>query len=78
MHTVKRWFDHSPAAQALVLFVLGLGLGAVFRRDGHPASWAVRSLLCTAVIIGILAYQRRRTSRAAGHDRRPQPQDPPP
>ncbi|WNI22170.1 hypothetical protein [Streptomyces sp. ITFR-16] len=66
MHTVKHWFNHSLAAQALVLFVLGLGLGAVFRRDDHPALWAVQSLLCTAVVIGILAYQRRRTSRATG------------
>ncbi len=66
MHTVKHWFNHSLAAQALVLFVLGLGLGAVFRRDDHPALWAVQSLLYTAVIVGILAYQRRRTSRATG------------
>ncbi|MFF3177383.1 hypothetical protein ACFVQ0_32710 [Streptomyces sp. NPDC057900] len=66
MHTVKHWFSHSLAAQGLVLFVLGLGFGALFRRDDHPALWAVQSLLYTAVIIGILAYQRRRTSRAAG------------
>ncbi|MFJ5849813.1 hypothetical protein [Streptomyces sp. NPDC092903] len=66
MHTVKHWFSHSLAAQALLLFVLGLGLGAVFRRDGHPALWAVQSLVYTAVIVGILAYQRRRTSLATG------------
>lgn len=66
MHTVKHWFSHSLAAQALVLFVLGLGLGAVFRRDDHLALWVVQSLLYTAVIIGVLAFQRRRTSRATG------------
>lgn len=66
MHTVKRWFSHSLSAQALVLFVLGLGFGAVFRRDGHPALWAVQSLLYTAVIIGVVAYQRRRAGRATG------------
>ncbi|MFJ6466277.1 hypothetical protein ACIQM0_35560 [Streptomyces sp. NPDC091387] len=66
MHTVKHWFSHSLAAQALVLFVLGLGLAAVWRRDGHPALWAVQSLVYTAVVIGFVAYQRRRTSRATG------------
>ncbi|WP_328865261.1 hypothetical protein [Streptomyces sp. NBC_00304] len=66
MHTVKHWFSHSLAAQALVLFLLGLGFGALFRRDDHPALWAVQSLLYTAVAIGALAYQRRRTSRATG------------
>lgn len=66
MHTVKHWFSHSLAAHALVLFVLGLGLGAVFRRDGHPALWAVQSLVYTAVVIGVVAYRRRRISRATG------------
>ncbi|MFD7720304.1 hypothetical protein [Streptomyces sp. NPDC059814] len=66
MHTVKHWFSRSLAAHALVLFVLGLGLEAVFRRDDHPALWAVRSLVYTAVVIGVVAYQRRRTSRATG------------
>ncbi|MFD7428598.1 hypothetical protein ACFV6Z_16345 [Streptomyces sp. NPDC059818] len=66
MHTVKHWFSHSLAAHALMLFVLGLGFEAVFRRDDHPASWAVRSLVYTAVVVGVVAYQRRRTSRATG------------
>ncbi|MEW1692044.1 hypothetical protein ACIQOF_31095 [Streptomyces sp. NPDC091265] len=66
MHAVKHWFNHSLVAQALVVFVLGMGFGALFRRDDQPGLWVVQSLLYTAVIIGFLAFQRRRTSRATG------------
>lgn len=66
MHTLKNWFSHSLAAQALVLFLLGMGFSALFRRDDHPVVWVIQSAVYTAVIIGILARQRRRTTRATG------------
>ncbi|WP_406092012.1 hypothetical protein [Streptomyces sp. NBC_01013] len=70
MRTVKHWFHHSLAGQALVVFLLGLGFSALFRRNDHPGLWVAQSLLYTAVIIGVLAAQRRRTARATGADPR--------
>ncbi|MEU1469588.1 hypothetical protein ABZ434_15345 [Streptomyces sp. NPDC005761] len=70
MHTLKHWFNHSLVGQALVVFVLGMGFSALFRRDDHPGLWVVQSLLYTAVIIAVLAAQRRRTARATGADPR--------
>ncbi|MFH9618089.1 hypothetical protein [Streptomyces pratensis] len=66
MRTLKLWLDRSLTAQAVLIFALGLGLTAVFHRDGHPGWWVIRTALFTAVVIGIVAVQRRRTGRAAG------------
>lgn len=66
MHTVKHWFSDSLIAQGLVVLVLGVGLSALFRRDEHPGLWVIHGLFYTVVVIGALAYQRHRTSRATG------------
>ncbi|MGW0934763.1 hypothetical protein [Streptomyces sp. NPDC002666] len=66
MQTVKHWFSDSLIAQGLVVLVLGLGLGALFRRDDDPGVWMVQGLFYTVVVVGFLAVQRRRTSRATG------------
>lgn len=66
MQTVKHWFSDSLIAQGLVILVLGVGLGALFRRDEDPGVWMVQGLFYTVVVVGFLALQRRRTSRATG------------
>ncbi|MEU1432955.1 hypothetical protein ACFYPA_07860 [Streptomyces sp. NPDC005775] len=70
MHTVKHWFSDSLMAQGLVVLVLGVGLGALFRGDAHPGLWVIQGLFYTVVVMGALAFQRRRTSRATGADTR--------
>ncbi|WP_369199114.1 hypothetical protein [Streptomyces djakartensis] len=55
-------------AQAILVFLLGLGVTGLLRRDEHPAVWVFHSALYTGVAIAILAVQRRRTARAVGTD----------
>ncbi|MYY05444.1 hypothetical protein [Streptomyces sp. ATexAB-D23] len=66
MHTVKHWFSDSLTGQGLLVLVLGVGLGALFRHDEHPGLWVVQGVLYTVVVMGALAVQRHRTSRATG------------
>ncbi|MFD3733923.1 hypothetical protein [Streptomyces sp. NPDC058632] len=66
MPAVKRWLDRSLFAQAMVIFLLGVGITALFRRDEHPVIWVVQAALCTGVAVAVLAAQRRRAVRAAG------------
>ncbi|MEU0302197.1 hypothetical protein ABZ252_22435 [Streptomyces sp. NPDC006175] len=70
MRASKLWLDRSLAAQAVLIFVLGVGANALFRRDGHLGWWVIQTAVFTAVAIGIVAAQRRRTGRAAGIDPR--------
>ncbi|MCX2926850.1 hypothetical protein [Streptomyces sp. NEAU-W12] len=66
MPAVKRWLDRSLSAQAMVIFLLGVGIAALLRRDEHPVIWVVHGALYTGVTVAILAVQRRRAVRAAG------------
>ncbi|KES02958.1 hypothetical protein BU52_33090 [Streptomyces toyocaensis] len=68
MLSLKRLLDRSPTAQAIVVFLLGLGITALIRRDEHPAVWVFQSALYTGVAVAVLALQRRRTARAVGTD----------
>ncbi|MFJ6850237.1 hypothetical protein ACIQM3_06795 [Streptomyces sp. NPDC091271] len=70
MRASKLRLDRSLAAQAVLIFVLGVGVNALLRRDGHLGWWVIQTAVFTAVAIGIVAAQRRRTSRAAGIDPR--------
>ncbi|MFE3518124.1 hypothetical protein [Streptomyces sp. NPDC059166] len=70
MRTLKALLDRSLTAQAIVIFVVGVAVHALLRRDGNIVWWVVQSALLTAVVIAIIAVQRRRTSRAAGADPR--------
>ncbi|MFC8126305.1 hypothetical protein [Streptomyces sp. NPDC057302] len=70
MRAFKRWFDRSLTAQAILLFPLGVGFAALFRRNEHPVVWVIQGVLYTAAIITFVAVQRRRASRAAGTDAR--------
>ncbi|MFB4421642.1 hypothetical protein C5F59_011175 [Streptomyces sp. QL37] len=70
MRALKLWLDRSLTAQAVLIFVLGVGANALFRRDGHLGWWVVQTAVFTAVAIAIVAAQRRRTGRAAGTDPR--------
>ncbi|MEU1124735.1 hypothetical protein ABZ371_14485 [Streptomyces sp. NPDC005899] len=63
---LKLWLDRSLTAQAILVLVLGVGANALFRRDGHIGWWVIRTAVFTAVAIGIVAAQRRRTGRAVG------------
>ncbi|WP_258382610.1 hypothetical protein [Streptomyces sp. NTH33] len=42
---------------------MGIGIAALFRRDGHPLLWVVRGAFYTAIGITVVAVQRRRISR---------------
>ncbi|WP_336319825.1 hypothetical protein [Streptomyces lavendofoliae] len=66
MRAFKRWLDRSLTAQAVMIFLLGVGITALFRRHEHPVWWAIHSALYTAVAVTVLAVQRRRLSRAIG------------
>ncbi|MGW2499275.1 hypothetical protein ACWCV2_32905 [Streptomyces pseudogriseolus] len=68
MLSLKRLLDHSLTAQAVLVFLLGLGITALFRRDEHPAVWALHSALYTGIAMAVLAVQRRRVARAVGTD----------
>ncbi|MFE9442030.1 hypothetical protein ACFYO2_24165 [Streptomyces sp. NPDC006602] len=64
----KRWLDRRPTAQAVVIFPLGVGVTALFRRNEHPLSWVIQGALYTAIAITFLAVQHRRVGRAVGTD----------
>lgn len=66
--SLKRLLDRSPTAQAILVFLVGLGVTALFRRDEHPAVWVFHSALYTGIAVAVLAVQRRRAARAAGTD----------
>jgi hypothetical protein len=66
--SLKRLLDRSLTAQATLVFLLGLGITALLRRDEHPAVWVFQSALYTGVAIAVLAVQRRRAARAVGID----------
>ncbi|WP_435883611.1 hypothetical protein [Streptomyces griseomycini] len=66
--SLKRLLDRSLAAQATLVFLLGLGTTALIRRDEHPAVWVFQSALYTGVAVAVLAVQRRRAARAVGTD----------
>jgi peptidoglycan/LPS O-acetylase OafA/YrhL len=68
VRSFKRWLDRSLAAQAVLIFLLGVGASALFRRGDHPVFWVVQAALYAAIAITFVAVQRRRTSRAAGTD----------
>ncbi|MEV0012309.1 hypothetical protein AB0M10_23090 [Streptomyces sp. NPDC051840] len=70
MRTLKAVLDRSLIAQAVVVFVLGVAVYALLRHDAGPVLWVVQSALITAMTIGFIAVQRRRTGRAAGTDAR--------
>ncbi|MFF1308331.1 hypothetical protein [Streptomyces sp. NPDC058307] len=70
MRSFKRWLDRSLAAQAVLIFLLGVGASALFRRGDHPVFWVVQAAFYAAITIGFVAVQRRRASRAAGTDPR--------
>ncbi|CAL9661550.1 hypothetical protein [Streptomyces sp. enrichment culture] len=68
MLSLKRLLDRSLAAQAILTFLLVLGITGVIRRDEHPAVWLFQSALYTGIAVAVLAVQRRRAARAAGTD----------
>ncbi|MFD8264990.1 hypothetical protein [Streptomyces althioticus] len=68
MLSLKRLLDRSLTAQAVLVFLLGLGITALSRRDEHPAVWVLHSALYTGIAMAFLAVQRRRAARAVGTD----------
>ncbi|MGA5127058.1 hypothetical protein ACPCAG_27655 [Streptomyces pseudogriseolus] len=68
MLSLKRLLDRSPTAQAVLVFLLGLGVTALFRTDEHPAVWVLHSALYTGIAMAFLTVQRRRAARAVGTD----------
>jgi Flp pilus assembly protein TadB len=68
VRSFKRWLDRSLTAQAVVVFPMGVGFAALFRRHEHPVLWVILGALYTAVTLAFLAVQRRRTCRAVGTD----------
>lgn len=70
MHTFKRRLDHSLLAQAVLVFLLGVGISALSRPHDHPALWAIKAVLYTAIGMTFVIVARRRAGRAAGTDSR--------
>ncbi|MFC8673162.1 hypothetical protein ACFUEN_10865 [Streptomyces griseorubiginosus] len=70
MRSFKRWLDRSLAAQAVLIFLVCVGVTALIRWDRDPVLWVVRAALYTAIAVTIVAVQRRRARRAAGTDAR--------
>ncbi|AIS02307.1 hypothetical protein [Streptomyces glaucescens] len=68
MLSLKRLLERSLTAQAALVFLLGLGITVLIRRDEHPVVWVFQSALYTGVAITVVAVQRRRATRAAGTD----------
>ncbi|MFF1719861.1 hypothetical protein [Streptomyces sviceus] len=70
MRSFKRWLDRSLAAQAVMIFLLGMGVSALFRRGDHPVLWVIQGFFYAAIGITFVAVHRRRAIRAAGNDPR--------
>ncbi|GGX25219.1 hypothetical protein [Streptomyces chryseus] len=70
MGAFKDWLDRSLAGQATLVFLLGTGITALFRRDEHPVYWVAQGGLYAAVVVTVLAVQRRKVGRAVGTDPR--------
>ncbi|MFH8487453.1 hypothetical protein [Streptomyces longisporoflavus] len=70
MRALKRWLDRSLVAQAALIFLLGTGATALFRRNEHPVVWVTQGVLYSAIVIAFVAVQRRKAGRAAGTDAR--------
>jgi len=70
VRSFKRWLDRSLAAQAVLIFLLGVGVSALFRRGGLSVVWVIQAALCTVICVTFVAVQRRRERRAAGTDPR--------
>jgi hypothetical protein len=70
VHAFKRWLDSSLAAQAVIMFPLAVGFGALLHRDEHPVRWVVQGLIYTVIAVAFVAVQRRRLGRATGADPR--------
>ncbi|MFF4015005.1 hypothetical protein [Streptomyces sp. NPDC001843] len=70
MHALRRWFDRSLTAHAVLAFLMVLGITALIRLDEDPVSWVLHSVLYTAIAVSFTAVQRRRISRAVGTDPR--------
>ncbi|MET7692067.1 hypothetical protein ABZT06_29495 [Streptomyces sp. NPDC005483] len=70
MRSFKRWLDRSLTAQAVVIFLLGVGVTALFRQGRHPVLWVIQGAFYAAISVTVLVVQRRRASRAAGTDPR--------
>jgi Flp pilus assembly protein TadB len=68
MRSFKRWLDRSLAAQAVMIFLLGVGVSALFRRGDHPVLWVIQGFFYATIGVTCVAVQRRRASRAAGTD----------
>ncbi|MFE0574480.1 hypothetical protein ACFW21_20165 [Streptomyces albogriseolus] len=68
MLSLKRLLDRSVTAQAILVFLLGLGIAALIRRDEHSAVWVLHSALYTGIAVAFLAVQRHRAARAVGTD----------
>ncbi|MFI0507478.1 hypothetical protein ACH3WN_32260 [Streptomyces albogriseolus] len=68
MLSLKRLLDRSLTAQAILVFLLGLGVTALIRRDEHPAIWVLHSAIYTGIAVAFLTVQRRRAARAMGTD----------
>ncbi|HWU07476.1 MAG TPA: hypothetical protein VN520_14035 [Streptomyces sp.] len=66
MRALKLWLDRSPAAQAVLVFTLAMVMNLLFRQDWHFGWWVLRAGVLTAVVMGVVAAQRRRTVRVAG------------
>lgn len=70
MRALKRWLDRSVTAQAVVGFLLMVGVLALLRRDAHPVLWVVQAGFYSLIFVVIRAVMRRRVNRAAGTDHR--------
>lgn len=70
MRSFKRWLDRSLTAQAVLIFLVCVGVTALTRWDGNPVLWIVRGVLYTAIAVAFIAVQRRRARRTTGTDAR--------
>jgi len=70
VRSFKRWLDRGLTAQAVLVFLVCVGVTALIRWDRDPVVWVVRGALFTAVTMTFVAVQRRRARRAAGTDSR--------
>lgn len=70
MRSLKRWLDRSLTAQAVLLFIVCVGVTALIRWDRDPVLWVIRGALYTVVAVAFMAVQRRRARKATGTDSR--------